>query len=409
MLIGHKNPETGEFYTPNVEPYTEYKLSSRINYNNEILGREVLRRHRLQGIPGYHQLNTNRWVTEELISTLIANPIKDEDHRDYIIKKEKEVREIIRRSNQEAQQMQLSKGKRGKTPPGHRWNLESTIRLMHALILDEIKEAYLERYSGETREEFDGRNSANKPPSVEQVIADQINDPDWKPDSFKLGSLHQSFKEELDLSYQGCVKIDVTEKKVRDKLADLKVRVMKIMRNFEKSGNGDGMLADGAEDRPIRDVTDPNFGKWEPDRYKNDHRGSFLGDNPEECLYMWYIIDQYDLIQSTIATVDEKQGANSEKQSVTEDVHNKRDSKKSKHDDDDENSPFVKSIRMLSYAELMNTKHNLSTKKDKYELQLFDLDPENGRDKKKIDFLNRKMLEIEDDIGLVVKQMEKIK
>ena len=124
---------------------------------------------------------------------------------------------------------------------------------------------------------------------------------------------------------------------------------------------------------------------------------------------MWYIIDQYDLIQSTIATVDEKQGANSEKQSLTEEVHNKRDNKKSKHDDDDENSAFVKSIRMLSYAELMNTKHNLSTKKDKYELQLFDLDPENNRDKKKIDFLNRKMLEIEDDIGLVVKQMEKIK
>ena len=86
--------------------------------------------------------------------------------------------------------MRLSKGKRGKTPPGHRWNLESTIRLMHALILDEIKEAYLERYSGETREEFDGRNSANKSPSVEQVIADQINDPDWKPVSFQLGRLH---------------------------------------------------------------------------------------------------------------------------------------------------------------------------------------------------------------------------
>ena len=95
MLIGHKNPETGEFYTPNVEPYTEYKLSSRINYNNEILGRELVRRHRLQGIPGYHQLNRKRWVTEELISTHIANPIKDEEHLNYIIKKEKEVREII--------------------------------------------------------------------------------------------------------------------------------------------------------------------------------------------------------------------------------------------------------------------------------------------------------------------------
>ena len=89
MLIGHKNPETGEFYTPNVEPYTEYKLSSRINYNNEILGCELVCRHRLQGIPGYHQLNTKRWVTEELISTLIANPIKDEEHLNYIIKKRK--------------------------------------------------------------------------------------------------------------------------------------------------------------------------------------------------------------------------------------------------------------------------------------------------------------------------------
>ena len=79
MLIGHKNPETGEFYTPD----TSYKLSSRINYNNEILGHEVVCRHRLQGIPGYTQLNTKRWLTEELISTLMSNPTKDEEHLNY--------------------------------------------------------------------------------------------------------------------------------------------------------------------------------------------------------------------------------------------------------------------------------------------------------------------------------------
>ena len=61
-----------------------------------------------------------------------------------------------------------------KSAKGFRWNLENLLRMLHALVQEDIREAFKERYTGEQREEMDGRNSAVKPPSVEALIAMQM-------------------------------------------------------------------------------------------------------------------------------------------------------------------------------------------------------------------------------------------
>ena len=70
---------------------------------------------------------------------LLNNPVKHPEQRQYLIDKEKGVRNTIIRALQE-------KAATKKKSSGFRWTPENTVRLMHALVDDDIKAAWLKRY-----------------------------------------------------------------------------------------------------------------------------------------------------------------------------------------------------------------------------------------------------------------------
>ena len=76
------------------------------------------------------------------------------------------------------------------------------------------------------------------------MIAAKMNDKKWEFNSYRLKNLHPMFTNKLKTKYDECMPFDVTPTQVKASMADLKTKVMHIVKNFEKSGNGDGNLID---------------------------------------------------------------------------------------------------------------------------------------------------------------------
>ena len=82
------------------------------------------------------------------------------------------------------------------------------MRLIHATVEDEIKTAYMDRFTPDTRPELDARRSVNMQRTIpEQLIADKMNDRTYSPTSHVLPDLHDTFADLRDLSYESCAGI----------------------------------------------------------------------------------------------------------------------------------------------------------------------------------------------------------
>jgi len=168
--------------------------------------------------------------------------------------------------------------------------------------------------------------------------------------------------------------LPVTSDMVARRIADLKTKVMHIVRNFEKSGNGDGNLIESERGNwEHRDVNHNEFGKFNRLLYKSDHRREFLGAYEQVCLYVWHMIDKYDLIESTICTLGQNQGGGNNDVQETDKPFYKREKKKSKQQDGTE--VFLVGIKQtIGYAELSKAQDIKIERLHKYEDQLDELD-----------------------------------
>ena len=117
------------------------------------------------------------------------------------------------------------------------------------------------------------------------------------------------------------------------------------------------------------------------------------------------MIDEHDLIPTTIATIDLRQAANSETVPVSDKIHNKRDSKRKKDKDVNTDVVFAKSMSNVSYSELSNAKNNLEHRCDKYMDRLFDLNDDNDKDGERRKYLEERIDEVKKEIEDIKRRM----
>ena len=203
----------------------------------DVLQEECRRRWRLDPNSKTPKLENSNHDAPRCVEYLLTHPVTRQNERNFLVTEEKKVRTIITEANQERDATK-------KQNKGFRWNTENTVRLFHALVEDDIRQAYINRYLSKDREGLDGQHSEEKPPSVEQLIADKMNDEDFVCGSLKLPNLETMFKNDLKTEYDDCMNQNVTSELVAKRIADLKTKVMHIVKNFERSGNGDGNLID---------------------------------------------------------------------------------------------------------------------------------------------------------------------
>jgi hypothetical protein len=296
------------------EPY--HLLQNKKNFvpTNIELRHEVVRRAKLYE-PNVNVPRPSGWNTNKIKMYLDRVKIPPGAERFFLIKEEKELRDIQRQAILEKQQRQLSSV---NNEVRFRFNQESIMRLTMAILQDGVRERYVERYSADDRSELDARNSDLSPSSVEEEISSLMNSTDFAPSSWVLPRLHSDFRAERDLSYEACMRCDVTATQVKSKLADLKVNLCAIITRWEASGNGDGNK---------RTCTDSDFGHFDSE-HQDDNRSDYLHSNCPSLLYFWHGADFYDLILSSITTLDSSQACNSSSIPVTTTARKRKNKEK---------------------------------------------------------------------------------
>ena len=221
------------------------------------------------------------------------------------------------------------------------------MRLIHVLCEDDVRVAFLERFNVMTRAQLDARSGPQRVGTVFDLAAERMNDLVFHPVSVVNPDLHDSFSKPRDLGRDTCMNGTIMlGGQCKDKVADMKVKLYKIMDKYELSGNGEGDLMNEDEEWVTRDATDPNFGSWCPTMYKDDNRKDFLGNFGEEILYAWLLFDQNEIRQSVLATLYNKQAATVDGVPATDEPASHRKRKKDRDSIDE--SELIESLDRMT-------------------------------------------------------------
>jgi hypothetical protein len=180
------------------------------------------------------------------------------------------------------------------------------MRMIHCLIQDGVKEAFLQRHDCFSRDGLDARNSPNRPRTWVEVITDKFNDIDFSPDSEVFPNLHEDFASSINLDLDQCPCV-VSVEQVKSWIADRKAKLVLMINRWERSGNGDGQRWE--EDR--------TFGHMESIHYQSENRSQFLQNDRSTLLYYWQMLDNYDMISNTVSILPADFGISSSTPSTT--------------------------------------------------------------------------------------------
>jgi hypothetical protein len=228
---------------------------------------------------------------------------------------------------------------------------------------DSVRLAYLDIHKAKDRAELDGRNSSKRPPDFFELAAELYNNQTFETIANRYPSLHQDFTHFIisfgkDAPY-------VKPQKIREKWSDVRGKLVVMVKNYEKSGNGSGN----------RMETENDSGSISSFRLTDDNdRQNFLGNNKPHLLYFWQLLEEYDLLDNTLAVIPPDISATSE--SVPETVYTTPATKKAKVSEEyldsqqsfqsDVKTSFAEMARSLTVIAANSNLLTISTLQDKY-------------------------------------------
>ena len=172
--------------------------------------------------------------------------------------------------------------------------------MVHCLLEDDVKEAFLRRHDSWERDALDARRSPFRPKSWLEKIADKFNCEDFSPHSEVHPTLHDDFLEPIDLGLVHCPG-PVTIEQVKAWIGDRKAKLVLFIDRWERSGNGEGQRMEG----------DANYGHMDQMNFQADNRSSFLKNDRSSLLYYWEMLDKYDILQETVSILPRDLGVSS--------------------------------------------------------------------------------------------------
>ena len=178
------------------------------------------------------------------------------------------------------------------------------LRLISCLIdSDEIRSAFVRRNThSRTRLELDGRNSADRPLTVWEMMATMWNDPSFLPET-NVVDMHEDFRSKIVLPHDGLL-IPATAESCKEKITNMIVNLKRIIDRWERSGQGDGGF-EPEDDDDEGETFSPEFGSF----HDRSHgalasRAAFLNNRPSYLLYLWHHLEENDLLASAVARID---------------------------------------------------------------------------------------------------------
>lgn len=304
MCLGSK-AEDPKFCDPEEdEVYKNARQRNSFVPKGPVLKEEVIRRSLLY--TGKEQ-RCKSWAVAKVKEWLKVNPITGLQDLAFLTEEEEKYRTILNNAATERNLLAETQAQAwiGNAP----W-----LRLAHAVLADEVVEAYKSVNDWNGRELTDARNSTVRPRSFEELCANKYNDPTFCPKTMEYGELHDDYLLPIDLPHEDAPM--VTAGKIKDKLSHARCELMKMIADWEKSGNGEGQRNEDSED--LGHIVEgqrwyaPGSTEEEPEFVDGDNRKNFLRGRGSHLLYFWQIFDDNAILYHTLAKLPNQFCASSE-------------------------------------------------------------------------------------------------
>ena len=316
-----------------VEPYKSHKPRSKIDCSNKDMAEEVMRRATTMNIKDKGKPpKPKNWKTNKLRDWLLQCPRLDKNDIDFLRAQEFALFTALANAAAENTE-QANKSKRQAA-----WNSnEPFLRLYLCACDDRARAALLTKDALMDRQQLDARNNEARPLTFEEEVAKLFNDKDFLPCTESLPDLSTTFSNPIPLPFES-MPGPITPDQVKSKLADARVRLMRIINRWETSGNGFGQIRDEQAGTSDKDKEDDNDSEAEKDEdagdsdsdegnkfdtsadvsdtfghlidenfQDGDNRQSFLwhhdGDK-DHLLCFWHLLDSQGILSKAINKLD---------------------------------------------------------------------------------------------------------
>ena len=318
LTLGLTNNDGSPIFNLSVLPWSAALRPSALKMTAKELRSEVLRRCVAAG----NILNSPRpsqWTVAKAMQWLVENPIVANDDVAFI-------KQTISHRIAVAERAALNPPEGGAAPTpsstsgGGNWiGKYPHLRLIHAVIDDnDIKTAYKRRLhvpSGRMAVE-NRKTAAAVESSVWYMVSKKWNDPLFSPVT-SVKDTHSDFSRPIAIPYESVGKLQpATPEKVEEKWNSMNLALKRAITNWERSGQGDGGFIDNDDDEDDDDDDDENneavveFGSLKGRHQRAlDSRINFFDDRNNYLLYLWDILDEHDLVQSTMQQLLEGVGS----------------------------------------------------------------------------------------------------
>jgi hypothetical protein len=254
------------------------------------------------------------WKMEELFEWLDDHPVSRDAEvsylKDEVSKSEKVARESMEAKKAEAEMLE-SKRWQGEAP---------YLRLIHTIIdHDNIKLAFLKRHDlSSSRMQVENRNSVNKrEKTVWELVSEKWNSVEYSAETICIGHLHTDFSDSKTIPHSNVESMMVaTPEKCEQKFQSMMSELNKRIEKWERSGQGEGGEQayddddDGDGEVENRVPSSEGYGSLK-DRSQGalDKVHAFFEYNQSYLIYLWYVMDCYGLLGSSLQRLNEDSAA----------------------------------------------------------------------------------------------------
>jgi hypothetical protein len=185
------------------------------------------------------------------------------------------------------------------------------LRLIHCILEDGVREAFLRQHDILERDGLDARNAPTRPPTWNQLIANLFNDPNFTGVTEVFPELHSDFAQEIYINRSDCPS-DITPEQVDFWVTDRKSKLLNVQRRHQLSGNGEGSRGrDIDNENGSVSGNGDNIDEVDYLEYMPDNRAAFLQTERLTILYQWEMFDKYHILDSLLSVLPIELGVTS--------------------------------------------------------------------------------------------------
>ncbi len=176
------------------------------------------------------------------------------------------------------------------------------LHLIMALVhSDKIRSAFMKRNDiSNEKIVLDNQKSVEKrATTVWEQLSSLWNDENFSPVTEFIADLHSDFTRPISISHSRVSTLSpATPDKVQEKIPTMTVSLQRIIQNWQRSGQGDGGI-------DIDDNVEEEFGSLDNHLCGAlNTRSAFLGNNPSYLLYLWEMLNKYQLLSTAFSEHD---------------------------------------------------------------------------------------------------------